>query len=159
MRSIVHIRNRHLSWEVINIQFCEYCAWYTCTYIVRTVPIHARMTSAFLKKKKLERLAVQQCFRFNAKDFNDNFSQFQILPLQLQPRHSITHSVPYPSSSSSSSIVTHISSSTTSDEYYLQQSLQKSSMLTDSGSYLWLPHNEQNVIDRSFLKIVPLREH
>lgn len=75
---------------------------------------------------------------FLKKDFKDDFSQFQILPLQLQPRHSITHSVPYPSSSSSSSsIVTDISSSTTSDEYYLQQSLRKSSVMTDNGSYLW----------------------
>lgn len=67
------------------------------------------------------------------------FPQFQIIRPQLQPRHSITHNIPYPCSSSSSSIITDVSSSTTSDEYVFQHSLRsgKSSIVTDDRSYLW----------------------
>lgn len=116
-----------MCYQIVDFVSCE-----------NVVNVDVQMTSTRLRMNMNAPNAIEWIFSNVQNDFKDDFSQFQILPLQLQPRHSITHSVPYPSSSSSSvSIVTDISSSTTSDEYYLQQSLRKSSVLTDNGSYLW----------------------
>lgn len=72
-----------------------------------------------------------------------------------QPRNSITHSIPYPSSSSSSSIhsESEYSSSTTSDEYYFRQSLRsaKSNFLNDD--FFWHVHRSLSLAN--FTSVFP----
>lgn len=70
-----------------------------------------------------------------------------------QPRNSITHSKPYPSSSSSSSIHSDSEySSTTSDEYYFRQSLRSAESNFLNDDFFWHVHRS---ISRKFYAFWP----